>query len=258
MTIDFHDAANRGTYATRDAHAGWAEAIRSLLDPHGKRVVDVGCGGGIYARAWRDLGAARVTGVDFSAQMVATATEKSAGRDGLAFRQGQAQDTGLPAASADVVFERALIHHLPRYDACFAEAARLLVPGGRLIVQDRTPEDVQVAGAPDHLRGYFFEVFPRLLAVEAGRRPLTATVVQAMRGAGLDDVRTLTLWEVRRTYDSFDELAADLAARTGRSILHELDDTELGQLIAHMRARVPPGPLVERDRWTIWSACKPA
>src|SRR5262249_9808097 len=79
--------------------------------------------------------------------------------------------TGLPMASADIVFERALIHHLGDLKACFAEARRVLVPRGTLIVQDRTPADVDLPGSPEHLRGYFFERFPRLGDVERTRRP---------------------------------------------------------------------------------------
>jgi hypothetical protein len=44
----------------------------------------------------------------------------------------------------------------------------------------------------------------------------------------------------------------DLRARTGRSILHELDDGELEHVVAHVLSRVGAGPVVERDRWTWW------
>ena len=253
-TIDFHADANRTTYAQRDADAGWAESIRGIVDPVGKRVADIGCGGGIYSRAWRALGAADVVGVDFSAQMIAAARERTTGQPGLAFRQGDAADTGLAARSRDIVFQRALIHHLERCEPAFAEAHRLLVPGGRLIVQDRTPADVALPGTPHHLRGWFFECFPRLLAVETGRRPTDEAVEPALRTAGFKDIRRRTLWEVRRTYASVEELEHDLAARTGRSILHALDDDELRTLIGFIRARIGPSPIVEQDCWTIWSA----
>ena len=41
-TIDFHADANRTTYAQRDADAGWAGAMRKIVDPAGRRVADIG------------------------------------------------------------------------------------------------------------------------------------------------------------------------------------------------------------------------
>ncbi|OZI66915.1 class I SAM-dependent methyltransferase [Bordetella genomosp. 11] len=255
MSIDFHSEAVKDTYAHREAHADWAKAMEALARPAGKRVVDVGCGGGIYSLAWADLGAARVTGVDFSEVMVDTATRQSDGRPGLSFQVGAADDTGLPAGSADVVFERALIHHLADYTDCFREAARLLSPGGMLLVQDRTVDDVRLPGSAQHIRGYFFECFPRLAAFESGRRPSDGRVRQALEAAGFGGIESRTLWETRRTYGDFEALASDLRARTGRSILHELSDAEIEELIGFIRQRVPAGSaIVEQDRWTIWSA----
>lgn len=266
MAIDFHDARNRHSYATRHADAGWAQAMHRILAPDtgfaawlsNKRVADIGCGGGIYSLAWRELGAQAVTGVDFSAQMVRTAAERAAGDAALSFRQGEAGATGLAEASVDIVFERALIHHLAEYSACCAEAWRVLRPGGTCILQDRTPEDVALPGAPTHLRGYFFECFPRLAQFEGGRRPPRAKVEQALRDAGFAQVASTTLEEVRKRYADFAELEADLAARTGRSILHELSDEELRTLIGFIRSKLPAGqPIFEKDRWTLWTGVKP-
>ena len=254
MTIDFHSEAIRGAYAQRDADTGWADAMTAIVDPAGKRVADVGCGGGIYSRAWRALGASEVVGVDFSARMVADARERAAGQLGLAFQQGNAAATGLAPASRDIVFQRALIHHLESCEPAFAEAHRVLAPGGWLIVQDRTPADVELPGNPEHLRGWFFERFPRLLAIEAARRPTSETVEKALRSTGFGTMQTRTLWEMRRTYATIGDLERDLAARTGRSILHALDDGDLRDLIAFIRERIGPPPIVEKDRWTIWSA----
>lgn len=255
MAIDFHSRANRGTYATRQADTGWKEAIRRIVDPSGKRVADIGCGGGIYSQAWHELGATAVTGVDFSQAMVDAAREHAAGLAGISFRQGEAAATGLPTASADIVFQRALIHHLKDYGPCFTEAHRVLAPGGILIVQDRTPDDVQSPGSPEHLRGYFFECFPRLLAVETGRRPTDAAVRNALGATGFAKVEMTVLWEIRKVHHDWQELKQDLAKRTGRSILHDLNDKELAELIACIEARLPSdGPIVEKDRWTLWSA----
>jgi ubiquinone/menaquinone biosynthesis C-methylase UbiE len=254
MAIDFHSTRNRSSYTGRQADVGWVEAIRRIVDPAGKRVADIGCGGGIYSQAWHALGA-EVVGVDFSEQMVAAAREQAAGLSRISFRQGDATATGLSAASKNVIFERALIHHLNDYKACFTEARRVLVPGGSLIVQDRTPDDVQLPGSPEHVRGYFFERFPRLLAVELARRPTDAAVRDALQAAGFRDIKGVTLWELRKTHDDWQGLKQDLANRTGRSILHDLSDDELAALILFVEKRLAPdGPIVEKDRWTMWSA----
>lgn len=257
MSIDFHAPANRFSYAGREVQPDWAAIVRLLVDPAAKRVVDIGCGGGLYSAAWADLSAAKVTGVDFSAEMVRTATDKNRERTDIVFRQGDALATGLPPDSAEIVFERALIHHLTDYDACFREAARLLVRGGQAIVQDRTPEDVSLPGSPDHIRGYFFECFPRLLETEKARRPTHQAVGSALGRAGFGALQTVTVWETRKRYNDFHGFAADLRARTGRSILHALTDAEVSELVDFIGQRLSANaPLVEKDRWTIWSGTK--
>jgi SAM-dependent methyltransferase len=254
MAIDFHDPANRHTYSDREADASWREAVRGLIDPFSAAVVDIGCGGGTYTRAWRDLGAATVTGVDFSRPILDAARDTHGGLPGVDFRVGEAAATGLGDACADVVFARALIHHVPDLAAVATEAARLLRPGGTFLVQDRTPEDVAQPGSVTHPRGWFFEVHPRLLETESARRPTVPAVSAALASAGFGDVTATTLWEVRRRYADPEEYLADIAQRTGRSILHELSDAELGLLVDELRARLPDRPLVEEDRWTLWRA----
>lgn len=257
MTIDFHSEKNRYTYASRKAHDGWAKAILDVVDPRGARIADVGCGGGIYSNAWADLGVAAVVGIDFSEQMVIAARENAQQRLNVSFQQGSAENTGLPSENFDVVFERALIHHLQDFDDCFAEAYRLLVAGGKLIIQDRTPEDVQIPGSSEHIRGYFFELFPRLTEFETKRRPKDERVHDALLKAGFSNIESKNLWETRKVYDHFDLLAQDLRGRTGRSILHELDDGEIEQLIEHIGNQIDKSQAIfEKDRWTLWAAKK--
>jgi 2-polyprenyl-3-methyl-5-hydroxy-6-metoxy-1,4-benzoquinol methylase len=75
MPIDFRDPANRRSYSDREADASWRDAVLALVDPVGAHVVDIGCGGGTYLRAWHDLGAATVTGVDSSEPILDEARE---------------------------------------------------------------------------------------------------------------------------------------------------------------------------------------
>jgi SAM-dependent methyltransferase len=257
VPIDFHAAANRLSYAGRRADATWLAAMRDIVDPAGLDVVDIGCGGGTYSLAWMDLGARSVTGVDFSAEMVGAARDAAQGRAGLTFRQADAAATGLPDASADVVFARALVHHVADLAAVVREAARLLRPAGTYIVQDRVADDVRQPGSAHHPRGWFFERFPALLDVELARRPGREKLAALLRDAGLADVTTRTLWEVRRAYPSREEYLDDVRSRTGRSILHELSDDELAELVADLARRLPAGAVTETDRWTVWHARRP-
>ncbi|WP_406279426.1 hypothetical protein [Embleya sp. NBC_00896] len=122
-------------------------------------------------------------------------------------------------------------------------------------MQDRTLDDVARPGTPTHLRGWFFARFPALLDVEAARRPSAPAVEAALRAAGLGAVRGTALEETRRVYANAREVTADLRARTGRSILHELTDRELADLAAYIESRLPAeGPIHESDHWTVWSA----
>jgi SAM-dependent methyltransferase len=228
------------------------------VNPDGAVVVDVGCGGGTYTRAWSELGARRVVGVDSSPPVLDSAREDHGALPGVEFVEGDAAATGLPDREADVVFERALVHHVADLAPVVAEARRLLRPGGMYLVQDRTPEDVALDGSTDHPRGWLFEVFPRLLDVENGRRRPADAVTQALIVGGFVDVATSSLWEVRRRYAAREDYLAEIRRRTGRSILHDLDDEEIDHLVTELRRRLPEGPLVEQDRWTVWSARRPA
>ncbi len=259
MPIDFHAQENKHTYATRTADPAWGEMVRKLVDLDGKTAVDLGCGGGIYSRELAALGAKSVIGIDFSAANLAGAKENCADVPNVRFQQGTAEATGLPAQSADFVLERALIHHLNDLAANFHEAHRILRPDGLLLVQDRTMEDVLQPPSPTHLRGYFFERFPRLLAIEEARRVADTAVRRALDQARFAEITSRTFWEVRQTYADVDEFVDDVRGRYGRSLLHELSDDEIEQLAQFFKTTFPSDvPLTETDRWTIWIARKAA
>jgi ubiquinone/menaquinone biosynthesis C-methylase UbiE len=243
------------TYAQRVAGPEWVETMGRLLTCHSPRVVDVGCGGGTYCLAWLGIGAASVVGVDFSEANLHGAAKRCGEVPGLSWQLGDAVNTGLAEGCADVVFQRALIHHLPDLAPAFTEARRLLTPGGQLIVADRTMNDVLQPGTPAHLRGYFFTAFPKLVDIERGRRPDPVVVRDRLREAGFTQVTEHRIAETRRTYPDREAVRADLRARTGRSILHELTDSELAALADDVVSHLPPGePVVEVDYWTVWAA----
>ena len=255
MPMNFHDPSNRTSYTTRTADSSWLELISKHLNLKGKQAVDIGCGGGIYTHALLTLGAEHVTGVDYSAEMLKGAESNLANTDAVSWIQGDAYQTALPSEQYDAVLERALIHHLKNLPACFAEAHRILKPGGTLIVQDRTPEDCLLPGSSTHIRGFFSEKYPRLAEIETSRRHPSEEVTKALQTSGFHDIQELKLEELRAVYDHPEALLEDLRRRTGRSILHECSDTELEELISYISEKIEgSGPIVEKDPWTIWLA----
>ena len=115
-----------------------ADLVR--LQP-GESVLDMGCGTGTLALVARQrVGeTGRVSGIDPSPQMIARASRKAA-RRGLAidFQVGVVEQLAFPNGSFDVVLSTFMMHHLPDdlKHRGLAEIARVLKPGGRLLVLD--------------------------------------------------------------------------------------------------------------------------
>nr|WP_276541900.1 class I SAM-dependent methyltransferase [Bacillus infantis] len=257
VPINFHDKTNQNTYSSRKADPTWIETVGKEIDLRGKRVLDIGCGGGIYSRALADMGAAYVTGLDFSRELLEAADRASEGYPQIEFVYGNAYETGREEEAYDLVLERAVIHHLDQLPAAFAECFRVLRPGGFCLIQDRTPEDCLLPGSSTHIKGYFFEKFPALAEKEVSRRYSSAAVQSALKEAGFSSVKEISLWEVRKKYSDISGLRHDILERTGRSILHELNDSKLAGLVGYIESRLPDaGVIIEEDRWTIWLAVK--
>ena len=109
------------------------------------RVLDVGCGTGALAlEVARALGqAGRVVGVDPSAQQIARARTKAARRNlAVNFEVGVIESLPLPDRAFDVVLATLMMHHLPAQlrTRGLTEIARVLVPGGRLVIADLAPK----------------------------------------------------------------------------------------------------------------------
>ncbi len=257
MSINFHDANNRYTYASRNAHISWQETINNIVDVQNKQVIDIGCGGGIYTKELALMGAKIVVGLDFSKEILQAAKENCKGFPNISFIHGDAHNIPYPNETFDLIISRAVIHHLQDIPIFIREASRILKKDGILILQDRTIEDCTIPGSPDHIRGYFFSVFPKLIEIESKRRPKTTTIQQELQQYSLQAFPIQTQWEVRKTHNSVEVLLQDLSPRTGRSILYELTDHELSQLLLHIQTALQNvSPIIERDRWTIWSAMK--
>lgn len=111
-----------------------ARAILGALGPlDGRRVLDLGCGKGRFAGILAARGA-RVVGLDVSAAMLAGADGSSLHRV-----QGSARRLPFAPASFDAAVAVEVFEHLDpaALDATLAEAARVLRPGGILVIVDK-------------------------------------------------------------------------------------------------------------------------
>jgi ubiquinone/menaquinone biosynthesis C-methylase UbiE len=133
----FHDTFSfRGKF--RELRQRTASLAR--LQP-GDAVLDVGCGTGTLAmEVARRVGrAGRVAGVDPGTQQIARARLKAARRNvPIEFKIVVIEQLPFPDQTFDVVFSTLMMHHLPASlkRQGLAEIARVLKPGGRLVIAD--------------------------------------------------------------------------------------------------------------------------
>ena len=118
------------------------EALLSALPPRVGKLLDIGTGTGRLL----ELVAPRVEaalGVDASREMLALARSRLAERhlSHCAVRQADMYRLPLPDAAFDVVTLQMVLHYAEDPAAALAEAARVVVPGGLLLVVDLAPHE---------------------------------------------------------------------------------------------------------------------
>lgn len=125
----------------------------------GEHVLDVGCGTGTLARevARRVGDKGQVTGIDPSSQQIEYARSSAARRHlAINFQVGVIEQLAFSDQTFDVVFSTLMMHHLPAplKRQGLLEIARVLKPGGRLIIADfRRKQERQGQAARFHAGG---------------------------------------------------------------------------------------------------------
>jgi ubiquinone/menaquinone biosynthesis C-methylase UbiE len=134
----------------------------------GEKILDLGCGTGHTALAFAARGA-EVDGLDLTAEMLDQGRRMAQER-GLAnvrFREGDAAQLPFADGAFDVVTSRLSAHHYARPESAVREAARVLRPGGRLLLVDSVaPADpsqdtflnaIELLRDPSHVRDHTVE-----------------------------------------------------------------------------------------------------
>ena len=113
------------------------------------RLVDIGTGTGRMIELLA-ASAMTATGIDRSPEMLRVARAKlDASPYPVDLRQGDATALPLDSASADTVTLHQVLHYLPAPETAVAEAARLVAPGGRLMIVDFAAHDREELRATD-------------------------------------------------------------------------------------------------------------
>lgn len=162
-----YDLMNRLMTGGRDV--AWRKlAVREALrgiEPSDATVLDVATGTGDLALALRGAGAARVTGLDFSPQMLVEAASKDLrvpGAPPIAWIPGNAMALPFADGSFDAVTVGFGLRNMPDYAGALREARRVLRPGGRFVCLETTP-----FGQPA-VREAFDWVFSRVVPLVGG------------------------------------------------------------------------------------------
>mgnify|MGYP001563398835 CR=1 FL=1 len=113
------------------------QALEALRLSDTARLLDVGCGTGelerlVHAR----YPSARLVGIDVTPQMLDVAREKFARVPEVAFVFAQAETLPFASGGFDAVVSCNMLHHVRALDVSLRECARVLRPGGQLVLID--------------------------------------------------------------------------------------------------------------------------
>ena len=222
----------------------WREVFDVLVaagDLAGRRTLDVGCGTGAFAAALAERGG-KVWGIDASPEMLAEAQAKETS---ARFKEASAESLPFKDRWFERVVMRLSLHHLDRPRA-LREAARVLVPGGRIVVGTFDPGQFA-----DY---WLTEFFPSIASIDQARFPNQATLERELCEEGFGAVRTERLNQEARLS------RADALERIRRrwiSTLRALSEAEFDRGLVAAEAGLPP-EVSYRVEWLVVSAEAPS
>jgi ubiquinone/menaquinone biosynthesis C-methylase UbiE len=122
--------------STIDPRIYHVKLIREHLgDLSGKRVLDVGCGKGRFARVFHEQQpAAELWGLDISEEMLRHVPA------GIQTRAGSMTELPFETASFDAAYATESLEHAVEIDKAVAEICRVVKPGGRIAIIDKNAE----------------------------------------------------------------------------------------------------------------------
>jgi ArsR family transcriptional regulator len=136
----FSTAAGRWDGVRADLFGASADlALLGLLDDRWV-VGDLGCGTGVLAATMAPH-VERVVAVDGNADMLAIAAQRLGGNPSVELREGRLEQLPVADGELDAAVLFLVLHYVADPAVVLAEAARVLAPGGRLLIVDMAPHD---------------------------------------------------------------------------------------------------------------------
>jgi ubiquinone/menaquinone biosynthesis C-methylase UbiE len=175
-------------YVTSKVHASGPDLawlVENAALNGSERVLDVATGGGHTAFALAPY-AAEVVALDLTQPMLEVARKEGEARGftNISYVAGDAHELPFPDANFDAVTCRHAPHHFPQVQQAANEWARVLKPGGKLLLVDSTsPEETEAAQVlheieilrdPSHMRNYSISAWQTYLQT-AGLRVASAS-----------------------------------------------------------------------------------
>lgn len=232
--VDYDDNQHtnyaKGRQMPAEALARWMDRFAERLpDRRPLTLVDLGSGIGRLTPALAETFGGPVYGVEPSDRMREIALATAAHPD-VTYLAGEAARIPLEDDSADAVLMFLSIHHVPDRAAGAAEIARVLKPGGRLLI--RSPFSDRMTG------GWWQQFFTRALEIEKQMFPALAEVTGVFEAVGL---RTFALDTVNESYAATAaEAAAKLRLRAISTFEH-MTEAEIEEGFARMDAFIAAG-----------------
>jgi ubiquinone/menaquinone biosynthesis C-methylase UbiE len=139
-TPDFFREYSRLERSQHGLDGAWEwPLLRSILpELNGKRILDLGCGFGWFARWARQQGAISVLGLDVSRNMLKRAEEMTSD-DAIEYRRADFEEAEFPAENFDLVFSALALHYIQNLPRIFGEVNRALCRGGWFVFSVEHP-----------------------------------------------------------------------------------------------------------------------
>ncbi|MFE1772732.1 class I SAM-dependent methyltransferase [Streptomyces sp. NPDC059008] len=168
-------AYERGNEMPEASLRAWVELIASYVPRPSPAIVEIGAGTGMFSAAMaRWIGGSSVLAVDASEPMLAEARRHHP-HPAVRYMSGAAENVPAPSDAFDVAFLSRVIHHLPDRPRAARELARILRPGGVVIIRTTFRE---------RLDAVVYDYWPQLRSADERRFPGEAELLADFATAG--------------------------------------------------------------------------